>query len=157
VAEVTLKINGRNYAVACDDGEEAHLERLGTLINQRIEDLVALVGRVDEPRLLVMTSLLIADELAEANARVSELEDGARDRKNGETETNLAAPNILINAAGGNRGKSAFVDTDMEQFDFVLRLNLVAGLMVPTKVMAAYWIEKKTRGSDNQNNIQTGE
>jgi NAD(P)-dependent dehydrogenase (short-subunit alcohol dehydrogenase family) len=63
------------------------------------------------------------------------------------TEKNLAAPNVLINAAGGNRGKSAFVDTDMEQFDFVLRLNLVAGLMVPTKVMAAYWIRRKVTGS----------
>ena len=96
MAEVTLKINGRNYAVACDDGEEAHLERLGTLINQRIEDLVALVGRVDEPRLLVMTSLLIADELAEANARVSELEDGARARTNGEADTNMAAAQAAL-------------------------------------------------------------
>ena len=90
MAEVTLKINGRNYAVACDDGEEDHLERLGALVNQRIEDLVALVGRVDEPRLLVMTSLLIADELAEANTRVSELEAGARKKDLLETGTPLA-------------------------------------------------------------------
>ena len=78
MGEVTLKINGRNYAVVCDDGEEPHLTRLGALINQRIEDLIALVGQVDEPRLLVMTGLLIADELSEANARVSELEESRR-------------------------------------------------------------------------------
>lgn len=96
MAEVTLEINGRNYAVACDDGEEAHLERLGALINQRIEDLVALVGRVDEPRLLVMTSLLIADELAEANTRVAELEDGGRRRNLAETETPLMAAQAAV-------------------------------------------------------------
>lgn len=96
MAEVTLRINDRNYAVACDDGEEAHLERLGALINQRIEDLVALVGRVDEPRLLVMTSLLIADELAEANARVTELEDGARKKDFAETEAPLAAAQAAV-------------------------------------------------------------
>ncbi len=62
-------------------------------------------------------------------------------------EKNFAAPNILVNAAGGNRGKSSFVETDMEQFEFVLKLNLVAGLMVPTKVMAAYWIDKKIKGT----------
>jgi NAD(P)-dependent dehydrogenase (short-subunit alcohol dehydrogenase family) len=45
---------------------------------------------------------------------------------------------------GGNRGKSPLVDQDMETFEFVLRLNLVAGLMVPTKVFGAYWIERGT-------------
>ncbi len=54
---------------------------------------------------------------------------------------------VLINAAGGNRGKSAFVETDMDQFEFVLKLNLIAGLMVPTKEVAAYWIEKKQKGN----------
>ena len=62
------------------------------------------------------------------------------------TESVLGQPSLLINAAGGNRGKSAFVDTEMEQFEFVLKLNLVAGLMVPTKGMAAYWIERKIKG-----------
>jgi len=64
-----------------------------------------------------------------------------------QTESSMGAPNVLINAAGGNRGKSSFVESDMETFEFVLKLNLVAGLMVPTKVMAAYWIEKKIEGA----------
>ena len=64
-----------------------------------------------------------------------------------ETEAKLGAPDVLINAAGGNRGKSPFVETDMAQFEFVLKLNLVAGLMVPTKVTAAYWIEKGLKGA----------
>lgn len=65
----------------------------------------------------------------------------------GTTETGLGPPKILINGVGGNRGDSSVVDTDMEMFEFVLRLNLVAGLMVPTKAMAGYWIEKKLKGS----------
>jgi NAD(P)-dependent dehydrogenase (short-subunit alcohol dehydrogenase family) len=56
-------------------------------------------------------------------------------------------PEILINAVGGNLGKAPFVETDLEQFQEVLKLNLIAGLMVPTKVIAAYWIEKKIEGS----------
>ena len=56
-------------------------------------------------------------------------------------------PEILINAVGGNIGKAPFVETDLAQFEEVLRLNLMAGLMVPTKVIAAYWIEKKIKGS----------
>ena len=63
------------------------------------------------------------------------------------TESSFGAPNLLINGVGGNRGKCAFVDQDMETFEFVLKLNLVAGLMVPTKVFASYWIDKKVRGA----------
>jgi NAD(P)-dependent dehydrogenase (short-subunit alcohol dehydrogenase family) len=63
------------------------------------------------------------------------------------TEKAFAAPNLLINGVGGNRGKCAFVDQDMETFEFVLKLNLVAGLMVPTKVFAAYWIRRKIEGA----------
>lgn len=64
-----------------------------------------------------------------------------------DTEKALSAPNVLINAAGGNRGKSAFVDTDVETFESVLRLNLIAGLVVPSKVMAKYWIDQEIKGS----------
>jgi len=63
------------------------------------------------------------------------------------TEDTFGAPNLLINGVGGNRGKCAFVDQDMETFGFVLNLNLVAGLMVPTKVFAAYWIRGKIEGA----------
>jgi NAD(P)-dependent dehydrogenase (short-subunit alcohol dehydrogenase family) len=62
------------------------------------------------------------------------------------TEKVFGPPNLLVNGVGGNRGKCAFVDQDMETFEFVLKLNLVAGLMVPTKVFAAYWINRKIRG-----------
>jgi NAD(P)-dependent dehydrogenase (short-subunit alcohol dehydrogenase family) len=64
-----------------------------------------------------------------------------------QTEKELGTPNVLINAAGGNRGKSPFVDQDMKTFEFVLKLNLVAGLMVPTKVVAAHWIKNGIKGT----------
>lgn len=54
---------------------------------------------------------------------------------------------ILINGVGGNMGKAPFVDTDLETFEKVLHLNLVAGLMVPTQVLARYWINNKIKGS----------
>lgn len=54
---------------------------------------------------------------------------------------------ILINAAGGNRGKSPFIETDIESFEYVLKLNLIAGLMVPTKIVADYWIKNSIKGN----------
>ena len=66
MAEITLTINNRNYEIACDDGHEDHLRRLGAYVDRRVNDLAAAVGQIGEPRLLVMASLLIADELHEA-------------------------------------------------------------------------------------------
>jgi NAD(P)-dependent dehydrogenase (short-subunit alcohol dehydrogenase family) len=51
---------------------------------------------------------------------------------------------ILINAVGG--GKGPLVETDMAQFEAVLKLNLTAGLMIPTKAVAAYWIAHGIKG-----------
>ncbi len=64
-----------------------------------------------------------------------------------ETVDGIGGLDVLINAAGGNRGKSSFIETDMEQFEFVLKLNLVAGLMVPTQVVAKYWIDNERPGA----------
>jgi NAD(P)-dependent dehydrogenase (short-subunit alcohol dehydrogenase family) len=98
----------------------------------------------------------------EARARL-EKETGAGDRIDGvkvdamaessveaaiaATEVRFGRLDVLVNTAGGNRGKSPFVDTDMAQFEFVLKLNLVAGLMVPTKVVCRHWIAKGVKGA----------
>ena len=68
MAQVEVPINGRKYQIACDDGQEEHLAKLGEYVDKRLEELVSAVGQVGESRLLVMTSLLIADELAETYA-----------------------------------------------------------------------------------------
>ncbi|MGB4586091.1 MAG: SDR family oxidoreductase [Rectinemataceae bacterium] len=57
-----------------------------------------------------------------------------------------AAPDILVNGVGGNRGKTPFVDVDEALFKDILELNLLAGLVTPTRVFAKYWIAKGIKG-----------
>ena len=52
--EVDVAINGRNYQIACGDGEEAHLAQLGEYVDRRVKELVTAVGQVGDSRLLVM-------------------------------------------------------------------------------------------------------
>lgn len=59
----------------------------------------------------------------------------------------MGEPNGLINAAGGNKGKSAFVDVDIALFNEVIHMNLLAGLVIPTKYIAAYWIKNNIKGT----------
>lgn len=63
-----------------------------------------------------------------------------------ETERRFGRVDVLINCAGGNRGASSFLEADLKVFSEVVTLNLIAGLMVPTRVMASRWIEKKSGG-----------
>jgi len=64
-----------------------------------------------------------------------------------ETESLIGAPDVLVNGVGGNRGKAPFVDLDEKLFREVVELNLMAGLVTPTRVFARYWIDKGIRGN----------
>ena len=76
MSEINLKINGRDYLVACEDGEEEHLAFLAQYINQQVESLVESVGQVGEARLLLMAALVVADELSETNVELDTLKAG---------------------------------------------------------------------------------
>ena len=74
MAQVPVTINGRSYPITCDDGQEAHLARLGSYVDKRIGELVAAVGTgIGDTHLLVMVSLMIADELADIQADMDSL------------------------------------------------------------------------------------
>ena len=90
MAQVTVTINGKRYDISCDNGEEAHLAQLSQYVDRRVEELVVKVGQVGDARLLVMTSLLVADELSEV---YSEL-DAVKDKK-AEVTQNTFAPSDL--------------------------------------------------------------
>ncbi len=76
MAQVNLQINGRDYLIACEDGEEKHLTFLAEYINRQVEGLVENVGQVGEARLLLMASLVVADELAETSQELDAMKDG---------------------------------------------------------------------------------
>jgi cell division protein ZapA len=63
--QVSVKINNRTYQVGCEDGQAEHVERLASYLDRRVAELAGEVGQVGDARLLVMASLLIADELAD--------------------------------------------------------------------------------------------
>ena len=74
----------------------------------------------------------LTDETGAAAGRLQAVEVDATGEENvaaaiAETEKQFGGIDVLVNAAGGNRGKSDFVDSDMETFEFVLKLNLKIG------------------------------
>lgn len=74
-------------------------------------------------------------------------DSAACERAIAKTETLIGAPDVLVNGVGGNRGKAPFVDLDEKLFREVVELNLMAGLVTPTRVFARYWIAGKIKGN----------
>jgi cell division protein ZapA len=63
LAHVTIKLNGYSYTVGCEDGQEQHLMAMADQVESRIESIKKLGGSSGEARLLVLTALLLADEI----------------------------------------------------------------------------------------------
>src|ERR1700731_3925901 len=75
MSQVTVTINGRQFRMACEDGQESHLLRLAQDLDQRIEKLRVSFGEIGDTRLTVMAALTVADELAETTGKLRRLEE----------------------------------------------------------------------------------
>jgi cell division protein ZapA len=75
MSQVNVTINGRQFRMACEDGQEGHLTNLARELDVRIEGLRVKFGEIGDTRLTVMAAITIADELSEMSARIKRLED----------------------------------------------------------------------------------
>ena len=70
MSNVTLRIGGRDYTVACAEGEEAHITGLGRVIDSKLQSLATGAG-MSETRQLLFAALLLADELHENGTKTA--------------------------------------------------------------------------------------
>jgi cell division protein ZapA len=72
---VNVTINGRQYRMACEEGQETRLLRLAESLEARIESLRGRFGEIGDARLTVMAALTVCDELQDAGNRIRSLEE----------------------------------------------------------------------------------
>jgi cell division protein ZapA len=75
MSQVNVTINGRQFRMACEDGQEDHLTDLAREFDIRIEGLRAKFGEIGDTRLTVMAAITLADELSEMGTRIKRLEE----------------------------------------------------------------------------------
>lgn len=75
MSHVNVTINGRQYRMACEEGQETRLLRLAEMLENRVTDLRGKFGEIGDQRLTVMASLTIADELSDAERRIRGFEE----------------------------------------------------------------------------------
>ena len=85
MSQVNVSINGRQFRMACEDGQEDHLLQLAGSLEERISALRSQFGEIGDARLTVMAALTVADDLSDMVKKVERLEQevGAlqRDKK----------------------------------------------------------------------------
>lgn len=74
MAQVNVEVNGRPYAVGCEDGQEPHLQELAKLFDQQVRQIGKDMGQLGDTRLFLMGGLLLADELLDARNRLAALQ-----------------------------------------------------------------------------------
>jgi cell division protein ZapA len=77
MGQVVVKVNGRDFALSCPDGEEPRIRRLAQYVDGKTADFVKALGQVGEARLILLAAIVIADELSDANEKLEGARGGA--------------------------------------------------------------------------------
>ena len=75
MANVSIKFNGKEFLLSCDDGQEEHLEELLIQLNQKFNELRNNLGNLGESKLLLITAVKIMDEYYETKKNVEKKKD----------------------------------------------------------------------------------
>ena len=82
MANVSIKFNGKEFLLSCDDGQEEHLEELLIQINQKFNDLKNNLGNLGENKLLLITAVKVMDEYYETKKKVEQKKIELKDLSN---------------------------------------------------------------------------
>ena len=75
MSHINVTINGRQYRMACEEGQEVRLLKLAEALESRIDSLRGKFGEIGDARLTVMAALTVCDELQDAGNRIRALEE----------------------------------------------------------------------------------
>ena len=83
MAQVTVQIDGKAYRMACEEGQEAHLDELAAGFDRYVGHLKEQFGEIGDLRLTVMAGIMVMDELNDVKRRLGKLETEAEDLRKG--------------------------------------------------------------------------
>ena len=82
MANVSIKFNGKEFLLSCEDGQEEHLEELLIQINQKFNNLKNDLGNLGENKLLLITAVKVMDEYFETKKKVEQKKDELKNLSN---------------------------------------------------------------------------
>ena len=95
MGQVVVRVNDRDFALSCADGQEPRIRRLAQYVDAKVGEFTKTIGKVGEARLILLAALVIADELSDANEALQQ------ERNRGRAASGAAG------AAGAEPGETA--------------------------------------------------
>lgn len=99
MAQVNLTVNGRVYRMACEDGEEEHVTKLGERFDEAIKELRGVLGEIGDQRLMVMAGILMTDRLGDAEQKLKKAEQDIQGLKDNRADTAMRIEGLELNFA----------------------------------------------------------
>lgn len=94
MAHITLMINGRSFGMECDDGQEQRVRELGHYVDAKIRSISASGGATNENHLLVLTSLMLTNEIFELRDQLGAMGEQIRANEDWATQETAVAQMI---------------------------------------------------------------
>ena len=82
MANVSIKFNGKEFLLSCEDGQEEHLEELSNNLNDKFLKLKSELGSIGESKLLLITSIKVIDEYFETKKKIDQKKQELQDLSN---------------------------------------------------------------------------
>tara|TARA_B100000900_G_scaffold263626_1_gene224880 strand:- start:141 stop:584 length:444 start_codon:yes stop_codon:yes gene_type:complete len=82
MANVSIKFNGKEFLLSCDDGQEEHLEELLIQLNKKFNELKNDLGNLGENKLLLITAVKVIDEYHETRKKIEQKKDELKELSN---------------------------------------------------------------------------
>ena len=89
MAQVRIRVNGRDFTITCDNGQEDRLRKLGAYFDQHVSELSVELGQIGDARLMLLSALTVCDELFEERAKAGAAESTV------ESDTEAAAARAI--------------------------------------------------------------
>lgn len=83
MAQVVVTIDGKAYRMACEEGQESHLEGLADNFDRYVGHLKSQFGEIGDLRVTVMAAIMVMDELSDAQRRIGDLEHEVENMRQG--------------------------------------------------------------------------
>jgi cell division protein ZapA len=111
MGQVVVKVNGRDFALSCADGQEPRIRRLAQYLDAKIGEFAKNLGQIGEARLILLAALVIADELSDANEALQQERNRPRVAGGPGSETTEAAASGIRGIAERIESIAARIET----------------------------------------------
>ena len=106
MGEINISVNGKNYGIACDDGQEERVRELGRYVDERVKSLGNAGGATSENQNLVLTAIILADEIADLRNYIDQ--SGAEGQQG---EPRVEVREVQVPPAISEEDEAKFVNT----------------------------------------------